>query len=129
MPTKFIADFNECLSRLKKNKAGLATDTDTLRALLLVVIQDDQFKLVWDTIVKEPTRGMEEILKDLREWETSLQIKDSAHAVKPILWSDMPRLPTLGILTTHPIQLLRVGGSRRSPIPGRLLLAPSYSRC
>ena len=36
--TKFIEDFNECLLRLKKNKAGLATDTDTLRALLLVVI-------------------------------------------------------------------------------------------
>ena len=28
VPTKFITDFNECLLRLKKNKAGLATDTD-----------------------------------------------------------------------------------------------------
>ena len=59
-------------------------DTDTLQALLLVAIQDDQFELVWDMIVNEPTRGMEEILKDLHEWETSLQIKDSAHGEKPI---------------------------------------------
>ena len=84
MPTKFIADFNKCLLQLKKNKAGLATDMDTLRALHLVVIQDNQFKPVQDTIVKEPTRGMDEILKDLRERETSFQIKDSAHAEKPI---------------------------------------------
>ena len=40
MPTKFIVDFNECLLWLKKNKDGLVTDTDTLRALLLVAIQD-----------------------------------------------------------------------------------------
>ena len=29
MPTKFIVDSNKCLLQLKKNKAGLATDTDT----------------------------------------------------------------------------------------------------
>ena len=53
--------------RLKKNKAGLAMDMDTLRALLLVAIQDEQFEPVRDTIVKEPTRGMDEILKDLHD--------------------------------------------------------------
>ena len=84
MPTKFISDFNECLLWLKKNKAGLASDTDTLRALLLVVIQDDQFEPIWDSIIKEPTQGIEEILRDLCEWETSLHIKDSAHADKSI---------------------------------------------
>ena len=67
VPTKFIADFNECLLRLKKNKAGLVTDMDTLQALHLVVIQDEQFEPVRDTIVKEPTRGMDEILKDLHD--------------------------------------------------------------
>ena len=36
------------------------------------------------TSLNEPTRGVEEILKDLCEWETLLQIKDSAHAEKPI---------------------------------------------
>ena len=51
VPTKFIADFNECLLWLKKNKAGLATDMDTLRALLLVAIQDEQFEPVRDMIV------------------------------------------------------------------------------
>ena len=84
VPTKFIVDFNECLLRLKKNKAGLVTDTDMLQALLLVAIQDEQFEPIRDTIVKEPTRGIDEILKDLRDQETSLQIKDSAHAEKPI---------------------------------------------
>ena len=69
VPTKFIADFNKCLLRLKKNKAGLAMDMDTLWVLLLVAIQDDQFKPVRDTIVKEPTRGVDEILKDLRDQE------------------------------------------------------------
>ena len=84
MPTKFIADFNECLLQLKKNKAGLVMDVGTLWALLLVAIQDEQFEPVWDSIVKEPTRGVEEILKDLREQETSLHVKDSAHTEKPI---------------------------------------------
>ena len=84
VPTKFIADFNKCLLRLKKNTAGLAMDTDTLWALLLVAIQDDQFEPVRDMIVKEPTRGVDEILKNLHDQETSFQIKDSAHAEKPI---------------------------------------------
>ena len=55
MPTKFIADFNECLLWLKKNKAGLAMDMDTLRALLLVAIQDEQFELVRDLIDRIPS--------------------------------------------------------------------------
>ena len=84
VPTKFIADFNKCLLQLKKNKAGLATDMDTLQTLLLVAIQDNQFEPVRDTIVKDPTRGADEILKDLCDQETLLQIKDSAHAEKPI---------------------------------------------
>ena len=84
VPTKFISDFNECLLWLKKNKAGLASDTETLQALLLVAIQDDQFEPVWDSIVKEPNRGIEEILKDLCEQETLLHIKDSAHADRSI---------------------------------------------
>ena len=67
VPTKFITDFNKCFLWLKKNKAGLALDTDTLWALLLVAIQDKQFKPVRDMIVKEPTRGVDEILKDLRD--------------------------------------------------------------
>ena len=65
--TKFISYFNECLLWLKKNKAGLASDTDTLWSLLLVVMQDDQFDLVQDSIVKEPNWGIEEILKELLE--------------------------------------------------------------
>jgi hypothetical protein len=64
--TSFIADFKECLLRLEKNKAKISEDTDTLRALLLVTIQDDQFETVRESIVHEPTWN-KEILKDI--WE------------------------------------------------------------
>ena len=57
---------------------------DTLRALLLVAIRDNQFEPVWDSIIKEPTRDVEKILKDLHELETLLHIKDSAHTDKSI---------------------------------------------
>ena len=79
LPTRFISDFRESLLRLRKNKAGLADDTDTLRALLLAAIQDDQFEQVRDTIIKEPDRPIDTLLKDLRDRETSLHIKDSAY--------------------------------------------------
>ena len=65
LPTRFISDFRESLLWLRKNKAGLADDTDTLRALLLVAIQDDQFEQVRDTIIKEPDRQIDTLLKDL----------------------------------------------------------------
>jgi hypothetical protein len=48
-PTSFIADFKECLLCLEKNKAKISKDTDTLHALLLVTIQDDQFETVQDS--------------------------------------------------------------------------------
>ena len=65
LPTRFISDFRESLLWLRKNKAGLADDTDTLRALLLVAIQDDQFEQVRDTIIKEPDHQIDMLLKDL----------------------------------------------------------------
>jgi len=80
-PTSFIADFKECLLRLEKNKAKISEDTDTLRALLLVAIQDDQFETVRDSIVHEPTRNVEDILKDIRERDTSMQMKDGARGL------------------------------------------------
>ena len=79
LPTRFISDFRESLLRLRKNKVGLADDTDTLRALLLVAIQDDQFEQVRDTIIKEPDRPIDTLLKDLRDRETSVHIKDSTY--------------------------------------------------
>ena len=79
VPVQFISDFNQCLLKLKQNNAQLASDTDTLRALLLVAIQDDDFESIRDDILKKPENGIESILKDLRERDTSLQIKDAAH--------------------------------------------------
>ena len=76
--TKFISDFRDCLQRLRKNNARLSDDTDTLRALLLVAIQDDDFETVRDSIVHKPESGVETILTELRERETSLMMKDQA---------------------------------------------------
>jgi hypothetical protein len=77
-PTTFISDFQAALLRLKKHDAKLAEDNDTLRALLLVAIQDDEFETTRDLILKEPDKTVEDVLKDLRMRDTSLQIKDSA---------------------------------------------------
>lgn len=76
--TKFISDYRDCLQRLRKNNARLSEDTDTLRALLLVSIQDDDFEMVRDTIVHRPQSSVEMILTEIRERETSLMMKDRA---------------------------------------------------
>jgi hypothetical protein len=56
----------------------LAEDTDTLRALLLVAIQDDQFETIRDNIVHKPMLSIEDILEDIREHDNSMQMKDGA---------------------------------------------------
>ncbi|KAI2508498.1 hypothetical protein MHU86_5897 [Fragilaria crotonensis] len=76
--TKFLSDFRDCLQRLRKNNARLSEDSDTLRALLLVAIQDDDFELVRDSIVHKPDSSVESILTEIRERETSLMMKDRA---------------------------------------------------
>ena len=77
-PTTFINDFRDCLQRLRKNNARLAEDTDTLRALLLVSIQDDDFDMVRDSIVQKTDSSVDAILNDIRERTTSLKMKDQA---------------------------------------------------
>jgi hypothetical protein len=79
--SSFVSDFRDCLQRLRKNKAKLAEDKDTLRALLLVAIQDDAFETVRDAIVQQPDKSVEAILTDIREKETVLNIKDQASSV------------------------------------------------
>ena len=76
--TKFISDFRNCLQRLRKNNARLSDDSDTLRALLLVAIQDDDFEMVRDSIVHKPDSSVNSILTEIRERETSLMMKDQA---------------------------------------------------
>ena len=41
--SKFISDFKECLNCLQKVKATIANNNETLRALLLLAIQDQNF--------------------------------------------------------------------------------------
>lgn len=79
--SKFVSDFRDCLQRLRKNNARLAEDSDTLRALLLVAIQDDAFEMVRDSIVHKPGMSVETILTEIRERETSLYMKDQASGV------------------------------------------------
>jgi hypothetical protein len=80
-PTSFIANFKECLLCLQKHNAKLVEDMDTLHALLLVAIQDDQFETIHDNIVHKPTLSIDEILKDIRERDTSMQMKDGARNI------------------------------------------------
>jgi hypothetical protein len=77
-PTSFIANFKDCLLCLQKHNAKLAEDTDTLYVLLLVSIQDDQFETIRDNIVHKPMLCIDEILKDILECDTSMQMKDGA---------------------------------------------------
>ena len=76
LPTTFILDFQTCLLRLRKNKAKLADDNDTLRALLLVAIQDDQYQTIRTDIVQKPERDIDTIFKDIRDHDSSLQLID-----------------------------------------------------
>jgi hypothetical protein len=77
-PTSFISNFKECLLCLQKHNAKLVEDTDTLHALFLVAIQDDQFETIRDNIVHKPMLSIDEILKDICEHYTSMQMKDGA---------------------------------------------------
>ena len=99
-PVQFISDFRECLQRLRKSNAKVADDTDTLRALLLVAIQDDSYDSIRDTIVEKPKRNIDELLTDIRQKDTSLQIKDGARDISgeysKTRRTQMPRTPYKG---------------------------------
>ena len=72
----------ECLQRLKKHKAKLCDDDETLRAFLLVAIQDDDFDSVRDTILAQPPKTIEQLLTEIRKRDSTLQLKDGA---RPLL--------------------------------------------
>ena len=76
--SRFVSDFRDCLQLLRKHKAKLADDTDTLRAFLLVAIQDDAFETIRDSIVQKPTSTIDDILTEIREREATLNLKDHA---------------------------------------------------
>ena len=81
-PVQFISDFRDCLQRLRKNKAKVADDDQTLRALLLVAIQDESFESIRDNILEKPNRSVDELLGDIREKDTSLQMKDGVRSLQ-----------------------------------------------
>lgn len=82
LPDAFIADFESCLGQLRTTKAKLADDNDTLRALLLVAIQDDEFDNVRRDIVKNPELTATDILKEIHDRDQSLNMIDDARKAK-----------------------------------------------
>ncbi len=107
--TKFISDFRDCLQRLRKNNARLSDDTDTLRAFLLVAIQDDNFEIVRDSIVHKPDIGKDTILTELCECETSLIMKDQASYI-----GDDGTTLSLGY--SHRVQQTQFPGTHDRPV-------------
>ena len=71
-PLKFVPDMRECLQRLKRNRAKLSEDQETLRAFLLVAIQDDDFDAVRDTIIEKHDRKIDDLLSDICTKDASL---------------------------------------------------------
>jgi hypothetical protein len=76
--SKFITKFRVCLQRLRANKAKLAEDTDSLRAFLLVAIQDEAFNSVRESIVRRSETDIDAILTEIREREMTLSLTESA---------------------------------------------------
>ena len=81
-PVQFISDFRYCFQWLRKNKTKVADDGQTLRPLLLVAIQDELFESIRDNILKKPNRSVDELLGDIREKDTSLQMKDRVRSLQ-----------------------------------------------
>jgi len=75
-PDKFLEEFTNCLNRLTKNKAQLASDKDTLRALLLMAIQDREFDNVRNKIVSDPALDWDDILHEIRVRDASMMVQD-----------------------------------------------------
>ena len=81
-PVQFISDFRDCLQRLRNNKAKVTNNDHNLRALLLVVIQDESLESIRDNILEKPNRSVGELLGDIREKDTSLQMKDGVRSLQ-----------------------------------------------
>ena len=81
-PVQFISDFRNCLQRLRKNKAKVDDDCQSLRALLLVAIQDESFESIRDNILEKTNRSVDDLLGDIREKDTSLQMKDGIRSLQ-----------------------------------------------
>ena len=57
----------------------IATDNDTIRALVLLATQDVNFDLIRDEILQNPNKSINDLLTNLRECDSSLAIRDSSH--------------------------------------------------
>jgi hypothetical protein len=80
--TKFIERWRRCTNRLRETGAGLGTCKLSQQALLLVAIQDDEYDCIRDNIIKEPDRDIETILRDIRDREASLGVKNGTNDLR-----------------------------------------------
>ena len=67
---------------MRKNIANVVDDDQTLRALLLVAIQDESFESIRNNILEKLNRSVDELLGDIREKDTSLQMKDGVRSLQ-----------------------------------------------
>jgi hypothetical protein len=74
--TKFFERWRRCTNRLRETGTGLGTCKLSQQTLLLVAIQDDDYDCVRDAIIKDPERDIEMILRDIRDREASLGVKN-----------------------------------------------------
>jgi hypothetical protein len=80
--TKFIERWRRCTNRLRETGAGLGTCKLSQQALLLVAIQDDDYDCIRDSIIKEPDRDIELILREIRDREASLGVKNGTNDLR-----------------------------------------------
>ena len=81
-PIKFVSKMRMCLLGLKRNKAQLQKDNDTLCAFLLVAIEDADFDKMQDTIIDHPEKSIEDLLADIHTKDASLQLKDGVKSLQ-----------------------------------------------
>ena len=81
-PLQFVSDMRNCLLRLKRHKAQLHSDEETLKAFLLVAIRDPDFDKIRDSIVDNPKRGMHDLLEDICCRDASLQLKEGVRSLQ-----------------------------------------------
>ena len=79
---QFILDMKDCLQRLNVNEAKIVKDNDTLRAFLLVAIQDDDYDTVRNKIISHPDRDIYDLLSDIRTKDSALQLKEGVRRLQ-----------------------------------------------
>lgn len=82
-PSKFRSEFNDLWLQLKQANPNLATESDFIRPVMLMAIQDDDYNIVREKIIAEPNKTVAEFLSDIRDRESILR-SINGEVIKPI---------------------------------------------